>query len=330
MSPALVAPDTGPPESTSSPTLVVLAAGLSTRYGAVKPLASVGPQGEALIDYALYDAARSGYGDAILMVRREIEAEVSRHVEELTAGSWPCRFVCQRTDDLPDGVALAGGRTKPWGTGHAVWTVRHAVRGPLAVVNADDFYGRAALQALAERLLVWGARENRGPQDYVAITYRLADTLSDTARVSRAILQVDADHQVREIREVLRVHRTSAGIVGETPDGVVLSFSGDEPSSMGIWGFKPSVFPLLEGSFRTFLGELPTGGSGEFYLSDTLNGLLASGDVRVRAVESGASGFGVTFPDDRSEVRARIERLVAEGHYPADLRSAFRSLTDPS
>ena len=114
------------------------------------------------------------------------------------------------------------------------------------------------------------------------------------------------------------------------PDGVVLSLSGDEPSSMGIWGFKPSVFPLLEGSFRTFLGKLATEGSGEFYLSDTLNGLLASGDVRVRAVESGASGFGVTFPDDRSEVRARIERLVAEGHYPADLRSAFRSLTDPS
>ena len=108
MSPALVAPDTGPPESTPSPTLVVLAAGLSTRYGAVKPLASVGPQGEALIDYALYDAARSGYGDAILVVRREIEAEVSRHVEELTAGSWPCRLVCQRTDDLPGGVALAG------------------------------------------------------------------------------------------------------------------------------------------------------------------------------------------------------------------------------
>ena len=329
MSPALVAPDTGPPESTPSPTLVVLAAGLSTRYGAVKPLASVGPQGEALIDYALYDAACSGYGDAILMVRQEIEAEVSRHVEKLTGGSWPCRFVCQRMDDLPDGVAFAGGRAKPWGTGHAVWTARHAVRGPFTVVNADDFYGRAALQPLAEHLLVGGARENRGPQDYVAITYRLADTLSDAAPVSRAILQVDADHQVREIREVLRVHRTSAGIVGETPDGVVLSFSGDEPSSMGIWGFKPTLFPLLEDRLRSFLGRPGADDSAEFYLSDTLNGLIASGDARIRAVESGASGFGVTFPDDRSEVRARIDRLVAEGAYPADLRSAFRALTNP-
>lgn len=330
MSQAPFAPDTEPLESTSPPTLVVLAAGLSTRYGAVKPLASVGPQGEALIDYALYDAARSGYGDAILVVRREIEAEVSRHVEELTAGSWPCRFVCQRMDDLPDGAVFAGGRTKPWGTGHAVWTARHAVRGPFAVVNADDVYGRAALQALAHHLLVVGARERRGSQDYVAITYRLADTVSETARVSRAIIRVGADQQVLEIREVLRIHHASAGIVGETPDGVVLSFTGDEPASMGIWGFTPTVFPLLEGRLRSFLGRPGADDSAEFYLSDTLNGLIASGDARIRAVESGASGFGVTFPDDRSEVRARIDRLVAEGAYPADLRSAFRALTNPS
>ena len=302
------------------PTLVVLAAGLSTRYGAVKPLAPVGPSDEALIDYALYDAARSGYRSALLVVRRDILAEVSGHVEELTGGVWPCRFVCQSVDDVPEGTTFAGGRTQPWGTGHAVWSVRHVVRGPFAVVNADDFYGRAALQALADHLLAGASRE------YLAVIYRLADTLSKSVKLSRAILQVGDRSQVQEIREVLRIHDGPAGIVGESPDGSPVSLSGDEAASMGIWGFQPTLFPLLEERFRAFLGRSDGDRPWEFYLSDTLCGLVASGDARIRAVASDTPGFGVTFPSDRSEVRARIEALIAEGRYPADLRSAFRAL----
>ena len=291
----------------------------------MKPLASVGPHGESLIDYTLYDAARSGYGGAILVVRREIEDEVSRHVEALTAGSWPCRFVCQRMDNIPDGVSFPAGRTKPWGTGHAVWAARHVVQGPFAVANADDFYGESALQALAQHL------RDMCRKQYLAITYRLADTtLSETAQVSRAILQIDANHRVHEIREVLRVHRTSGAIVGETPEGVELSLSGDEPASMGLWGFEPTVFPLLGDRFRAFLDQPEASDSAEFYLSDALNGLITSEDVHITAVESGVPAFGVTFPEDRAEVRARIEGLVAAGRYPADLRSAFRALTDQS
>jgi hypothetical protein len=164
----------------------------------------------------------------------------------------------------------------------------------------------------------------------LTVTYRLADTLSDTARVSRAILRVGADSRVQEIREVLRVHRTSAGIIGETSEGVVPPLSGDERASMGIWGFTPTLFPLLEDRFRAFLGRPGVDDSAEFYLSDTLNSLITSEDVRISAVASGVPAFGLTFPDDRSQVRARIERLVAEGRYPAELRSAFRALTDPS
>lgn len=303
------------------PTLVVLAAGLSTRYGGVKPLAAVGPSGEALIDYALYDAARSGYGSAILVVRREIQAEVSGHVEDVTGGSWPCRFVCQCVDDLPDGVEFAGSRTKPWGTGHAVWSARRLVRGPFAVVNADDFYGRGALQALADHLRGGAHRE------YVAVTYRLADTLSRTTPLSRAILQVGAHDRVQGIREVLKIHHGSTGISGESPTGSPVSLSGEEPASMGIWGFDTTIFPLLEARFRAFLGRTEDERPAEFYLSDTLNELVASGDVQMRAVGAVSPAFGVTFPDDRSEVRGRIEALVADGHYPVDLASAFRELT---
>jgi hypothetical protein len=129
---------------------------------------------------------------------------------------------------------------------------------------------------------------------------------------------------------VLRVHRTSSGIIGETPDGTSLTFSGNEPCSMGLWGFTPEIFPLLEGSFRTLLGKPADQGAAEFYLSDALNGLIASGDVQTRALESGLPSFGVTFPDDRWAVRARIKGLVAQGHYPADLRRAFQALTNPN
>lgn len=303
------------------PTLVVLAAGLSTRYGALKPLAPVGPSGEALIDYALYDAARSGYGGAILVVHREIKAEVSGHVEDVTGGSWPCRFVCQSADDLPDGARSAGGRTKPWGTGHAVWTVRHLVRGPFAVVNADDFYGRGALQVLADHLC-------RGAlSEYAVVVYRLADTLSGATPLSRAIVQVGEHDQVQEIREVLRIHHGPTGITGERPAGAPVSLSGEELISMGVWGFEPTIFPLLEDRFLAFLGRAEDERPAEFYLSDTLNGLVVSGDVRTRALRAVAPAFGVTFPDDRSEVRGRIEGLVADGDYPVDLASAFRELT---
>lgn len=322
MSPALVPRNLGPSGSTPTPTLVVLAAGLSTRYGGVKPLAQVGPGGEALIDYALFDAARSGFGGAVVVVREEIESDVARHVGELTSRSWPVRFVCQRLDDIPVGEPPVAGRTKPWGTGHAAWTVRDVVHGPFAVVNADDFYGRTALDVLARGMV------GPDPAECLAVTYRLADTLSTTAQVSRAILQVDPRGTVREIREVLRVHRTPAGIVGETPDGTSLTFTGDEAASMGLWGLQPSIFPFLESSFRTLLSHSSTDAPTEFYLSDTLNGLIACGDLRMGAVPSGVPSFGVTFPDDQAQVRARIETLVAEGRYPADLRSAFPALVN--
>ena len=321
MSPPYVSPDVAPSPPRSHPTLVVLAAGLSTRYGAVKPLAAVGPQGESLMDYSFFDAARSGYGGAVVVVREEIEDAVSRHVTDLTAGSWPCAVVRQRLDDVPAGMALSELRTRPWGTGHAVWTARHLVRGPFTVVNADDFYGRAALETAARHAARLDVTEA------LALTYELSDTLSTNARVSRAILQVGSEGEVRGIREVLRVHEASSGIVGDTPDGTPLVFTGDEPVSMGLWGFTPGILPLLEGRFLSLLRQATDEGPPEFYLSDALHELIASGAVRMRAVASGLPSFGVTFADDRSRVRSRIERLVAEGHYPTDLRSAFLALT---
>jgi hypothetical protein len=165
------------------------------------------------------------------------------------------------------------------------------------------------------------------PSEYAAVVYRLADTLSGATPLSRAIVQVGEHDQVQEIREVLRIHHGPTGITGERPAGAPVSLSGEELISMGVWGFEPTIFPLLEDRFLAFLGRAEDERPAEFYLSDTLNGLVVSGDVRTRALRAVAPAFGVTFPDDRSEVRGRIEGLVADGDYPVDLASAFRELT---
>jgi hypothetical protein len=308
-------------DSNASPVLVVLAAGMSTRFGAVKPLAAVGPNDETLLDYVMYDAARSGYGSAVFVVRPEIEEAVSRHVESLTSGSWPCRFVYQRLDDLPEGSSPPPNRSKPWGTGHAVWSTRDAVTGPFAVVNADDFYGQAALALLPQYF------PELGLQEFLAISYRLTDTLPESAPVSRGILDLDDSSYVREIREVLRVCRSDSGISGRTPADTPVSLTGDEGVSMGLWGFTPDIYPLLERGIRTLVNGPAQDAAVEYYLSEALNDSIASGEASLRAVDSGLPSFGVTFPNDRPVVQARINHMIEKGHYPADLCTAFKALS---
>lgn len=307
------------------PTLLVLAAGLSTRYGGVKQTVPVGPSGETLLDYTLFDAARAGFGRAVLVVQEDLGPEMAAHLDELTGRHWTCLFAFQRPEDLPVGVAhpLPLRRDKPWGTGHAVWTGRHAVNGPFGVVNADDFYGVGAYRALARHL------RQPTPADgtpFAAVTYRLDDTLSDTGGVSRAVCRVDPDGRLLSIREVLDIRRDQAGITGETPDGESVTLTGDEPVSMNIWGFTPVLFPHLEERLRAFLENTDHHASAEFYLSEALNSLIASHTITIRVVEGGQAAFGVTFPGDREPVAARIEELIAQGAYPADLRDGFRAL----
>ncbi len=307
------------------PTLLVLAAGLSTRYGGLKQTVPLGPSGETLLDYALFDAARAGFGGAVLVVQEGLGPEMAAHLDQLTGKRWTCRLAFQRPEDLPLGVPHALGRDKPWGTGHAVWAARHAVNGPFGIVNADDFYGRGAYRALARHLrqptLTDGAPS-------AAVTYRLADTLPDTGGVSRALCRVDAEGRLRSIREVLRIRHHRDAITGETPDGESVVLTGDEPVSMNIWAFTPVLFAHLEERLRAFLADADNHASAEFYLSEALNGLLASDAIAIRVVEGEAPAFGVTFPEDRGPVAARISELIAEGVYPADLRDGFRALAD--
>lgn len=292
-------------------TLVVLAAGLSTRYGRLKQLEPVGPSGETLLDYGLFDAWRAGFERVVLVVRPEIEAKVREHVARRWRGQ-QVEFVHQQLSQIPAGTAVPPGRTKPWGTAHAALAAEGTVAGPFAVANADDFYGADAYDALATHL---GA----GGDAHALVGYRLADTLSPHGGVSRGICRVQPDGLLRGLIEVHDVRQTAAGLMGRAGDGERVRLQPDDVTSMNLWGFTPAIFPLLHDAFGGFLQR--TGGDlrGEFLLSTVVGDLAATEHARVRVLAGGTTWMGMTFREDRATVATRVGALVAAGDYPGDL-----------
>ncbi|HEX7051909.1 MAG TPA: NTP transferase domain-containing protein [Longimicrobiales bacterium] len=314
------------------PTLVILAAGLASRYGRLKQLDPVGPAGEALMDYAIHDAVRAGFAGIVLVVRTEIEAEVRRHVERIVGGAVPVSFVCQRLDDVPPGVAVPAGRRRPWGTVHAILTAEPAVPGPFAVCNADDFYGRGAYRRLYAHLTA-----PAGPAAGTAalVGYPLRSTLSRWGGVSRAVCRVDPDGwlerivEVREVREVGggRSGADAAGppragpatdgrrITGIAEDGAPMSLDDDVVVSMNLWGFMPSVFRAFRRQFTEFVARRGADPDAELAISTAVNEQIQAGALRLRVLPADDEWFGMTFPEDRADVVRRIAERIAAGEY---------------
>lgn len=323
--------------------LVILAAGVGRRFGGLKQLVPVGPGGEAILDYTVFDAIRAGVDHVVFVVRPEIETEFRTFVEARFADRAKIDFVCQRIDALPGGFMAPAARTKPWGTAHAVLAAANAVCGPFMVANADDFYGADAIDAMA-RFLAGGGEE------YGLVTYAMRDTLPPDAAVSRALCRVSAGGYLESIEELTAVKAavgrgrgasgTDVGAVSEGPDGTRRLFRGDEPVSMNLWGLHHDVFEHLRVGFRAFLtagtahravaqGDAPAAGktitrtellASEYYLPDCINDLVAAGRKRVRVLRAGGSRwFGMTHPADRERVAAAIGRLVEQGAYPERL-----------
>lgn len=285
--------------------LLVLAAGMGSRYGGLKQIDPVGPSGELLLDYAVFDAARAGFERVVFVIRREFEAEFRGKIGARYSGTMAVDYAIQSIDDLPAGFAPSSDREKPWGTGHAVWCARGAVRENFAVINADDFYGADALAQLA----IFLAATKR--TEFAMAAYRLADTLSEHGAVSRGICGEGPEGTLRAITE-------QTGIVAAEV-GPGRKFSGAETVSMNCWGFTPAVFPLLERYLGEFL--LARGGEAkaEFYLPAAVSAMIARGDASVRLLPTTASWFGVTYREDRPQVQAALTELVRRGDYPAKL-----------
>ena len=296
--------------SAIAPTLVVLAAGLGSRFGGDKQFTVLGPHGETLMDYAVFDAARAGVDRAVLVVRREA-LELVSGLQRRYGGSVEVSAVTQRLDDLPAGTALPAGRSRPWGTAHAIQSVREVVTGPFIVVNGDDFYGAQPYRALVD------ARRGDDAQrpTWHLAGFALRDTLSPSGPVNRAVCRIAADGQLLELDEVRGIHEEDGVLRGGAPGQRIIP--GDAVVSMNMWGLTPQIFDVIEQAFAQFLSSADLTRD-EIYLPEAIAVAIAQGRS-VRVLRTDSQWCGVTFPEDAAPVRAHLAALAAGGDYPAPL-----------
>lgn len=281
--------------------LVVLAAGMGSRYGGLKQLDPVGPGGEILLDYSVNDALKAGFNKIVFVIRRAMLDQFRESVGARYESRIPVEYAFQELEPLPGGRVSPPGRTKPWGTGHAVIAAASVVRGPFTVINADDYYGPEGFAELAGFLA--GAEPGR----YAMVGYRLEKTLSEHGTVSRGICRSDANGYLIDITERTAIARTPAGIVAEGNPPVQLT--GSEWASMNFWGFTPDVFGRLAEQFEEFLQERGGDPKAEFYLPAAISALIASGEATVRLLHSSDPWFGLTYPEDRPLVVQALSAL---------------------
>jgi hypothetical protein len=300
----------------NKPTLLVLAAGMGSRYGGLKQLDQFGPSGETIVEYSIYDALRAGFGKVIFVIRRSFEAEFRALFQEKLAGHIALDFVAQELDLLPAGFSVPANRVKPWGTGHALWVTAGKINGPFAVINSDDFYGRQSFRLMADFL-----RTPSPPAaaTYALVGYKLANTLSPHGSVARGICEVDPDGFLQSVTELTRISRQDGQIRYAEPDGASGQLRGDETVSMNMMGFSPSVYGVCEKYLKEFLTQRGHDPKAEYYLPKMINRLIQEGLARVKILPTPAAWFGVTYPEDKAGVVAQLEALVKAGEYPENL-----------
>ena len=311
---------TAPTPSTppARPALVVLAAGMGSRYGGLKQIDPVGPHGEAVLDYSVFDARRAGFGSVVFVIRRDIERPFRETVGRRFEDRIEVRYAFQELTSLPRGFAVPAGRTKPWGTGHAVLSARPQVVEPFAVINADDFYGADSYRQLAKFLTTPPAA---GPETYAMVGFELGRTLSEHGTTARGLCTVNAAGCLQSVQELTAIERTAEGVRNRDPDGSFRPLSAAATVSLNCWGFQPTFFERLEEGFRHFFSENAISTKAEFYLPFAVDALIQSGAARVQVLPTQANWFGVTYREDRAVVVESIHQLVREGAYPASLWS---------
>jgi NDP-sugar pyrophosphorylase family protein len=296
----------------SGPTLLVLAAGMGSRYGGLKQMDAVGPCGEAIVDYSIYDALRAGFRRVAFVLRKEIEADFRQKVGARFENVVDVGYVLQELEQLPDGFHVPAGRTKPWGTTHAVLAAADAIDGPFAVINADDFYGAESYGLLAEHL-------RSDMKEHALVGYVLRRTLSEYGAVARGVCEVDAAGRLRGVTEMTQIERVGAHIRNTAADGAVTELTGDELVSMNLWGLHAEIFPLLRERFVAFLSEHGAARKAECYLPMAVHELIERGQATVRVLPTPEAWFGVTYQEDKPQVVASVRRLIEVGKYPERL-----------
>jgi UTP-glucose-1-phosphate uridylyltransferase len=298
------------------PTLLVMAAGMGSRYGGLKQIDPVGPSGEIILEYSIYDAIRAGFGKVVFIIRRDFEQLFKDAIGNKFTGKIEIDYCFQdMTAEIGD-HKIPEGRSKPWGTGHAILMAKNVIKEPFAAINADDFYGRNSYKLIADYL----SRPEATAKDYTMCGFKLRNTLSENGAVARGVCQLSASSMLTTVIERTNIEKDGSGSAKFTDaDGTVYSLTGNEIVSMNMWGFQPSIFTHLERMFKTFLAEKGNEIKSEFYIPFVVDALVKEGNATVKVLPTPDSWFGVTYPGDKPMTIASIQALVTKGEYPASL-----------
>jgi hypothetical protein len=295
--------------SGNGPALVVLAAGIGSRYGGLKQVDPVGPSGETIMDYSIYDALRAGFARLVFVIRRDIENAFRQTIGARFDQRVAVDYVFQELDKLPAPFAPPPNRRKPWGTGHAILMAQEAVREPFGVINADDFYGRHSFELLARHL-------QSASRDYAMVGFVLRNTLSEFGFVARGVCRTTPDDFLEDVVELTRIEREGDAVKYTDPAGKVHSLTGAETVSLNMWGFSPTILTHLRRELVVFLEAQGQDEKAEFFIPTVVNTLVSRGEERLKVLRTPDSWFGITYRQDRPRVIEDIRRLIAQGDYP--------------
>lgn len=298
------------------PTLFLLAAGMGSRYGGLKQLDGLGPNGETIMDYSIYDAINAGFGKLVFVIRKDFEDDFRAKIISKYDKHIDCEIVFQSLDDLPDGFKCPEGRTKPWGTNHALLMGADVIKEPFAVINCDDFYGRNSFEVMAKFLsdLSDGAKDN-----YSMVGFRIGSTLSESGTVSRGICQTDKDNYLLSIVERTKIQRMDGSVKYLDENDNWIAIEDSTPVSMNFWGFTPDYFKYSNEYFIKFLSENMDNLKSEFFIPLLVDYLIKQSKASVKVLETNSVWFGVTYPQDRQSVVDKIKALIELGEYPQKL-----------
>ncbi|MCK4678491.1 MAG: nucleotidyltransferase [Bacteroidales bacterium] len=299
-----------------NPTLLIMAAGIGSRYGTLKQIDTIGPSGETIIDYSIYDAIKAGFGKVVFIIRKDIEQDFKEIFLNKFADKIHTDFVFQELEDIPSHVKFNPRRIKPWGTGHAIRAAMDKVNEPFVVINADDFYGYGSFEMAASFFSGQKAINNT---TYCLIGYRLKNTLSDFGSVSRGVCETGDNNDLKKIIERTHIIQMEKGILYEDENGALMPLDDDTSVSMNMWGFTPSFFEHLTNRFETFLKANVHSLKAEFLIPTVVNDLISEGKVKVKVLESNEKWFGMTYKEDKEIVIKKIHRLIEKNIYPVSL-----------
>lgn len=300
----------------TKPTLLILAAGMGSRYGGLKQLDPMGPHGETVLDYSVFDALRAGFGKVVFVIRKDFEEDFRSKVGSRFDKHIPVEYAFQSLTDLPEGFTVPEGRVKPWGTTHAVLAAEQQVKEPFAMINADDFYGQDAFAQLAKNLPTLQPKEGR--MQYSLVGFQLKNTLSDHGSVARGVC-TSKEGKLTSVTEMTKIVKTPSGARNEEDAANPIELTGNELVSMNFWGFTPEVFPQLKEAFVNFLKKEGGSAKSECYVPKEVDLFIKNGTADVAVLETSSSWFGVTYPEDKEVVVASIRKLTDAGEYPAPL-----------